>query len=198
MSVIVVKKYPDKIVIGSDSQTTVAFWNKEIPEKPIKLVDLGDVVVGSAGQSKVTKLLHTYINQRKITKLHDEVDILNFIRDFEKWIKENTSSTDISVSYNDFIFIKDDKIWLVSEGCYIKEIEDFTAIGSGYDKALIALELGHDVEETVRAVCKFDLFCSEPVNIIVKEIKKEKENIEDKSLTESKPKFSNKPKKKNT
>jgi len=178
MSVIVVKKYPDKIVIGSDSQVT-NWWNKDIEEKPTKLVDLGDIVVGSAGSGRVVKLLHIYISQRKITKLNDEVDILNFIRDFEKWIRENTSSTDVTVSNNQFIFIKDDKVWLVSEGCYIQEIDKFTAIGTGYDKALVALELGHDVEETIKAVCKFDLFCSEPVNIIVKDIKKTNTNTQE-------------------
>ncbi len=169
MSIIVVKKYPDKIVLGCDSQAT-HWWNKQITEEPVKLVDLGDIVVGSAGFVKVTKLLHTYISQRKVTKLHDEVDILNFIKDFEKWIKDNTVGSDIKMSDNEFIFVKDDKIWTVKEGYLIEEVEHFTAIGSGYDKALMALELGHDVEETVKAVCKFDLFCSEPVKIIEKPI----------------------------
>jgi len=169
MSIIVVKKYEDKIVLGCDSQTT-QWWNKNTNtrEEPIKLVDLGDVVVGSAGMMKVTKLLHTYINQRKVTKLHDEVDILNFIRDFEKWIKENTSGTETSVSENSFIFVKEDRVWTVRDGFLIEEVQRFAAIGSGYDKALIALELGHDVLETVKAVCKFDLYCSEPVKIIEK------------------------------
>jgi ATP-dependent protease HslVU (ClpYQ) peptidase subunit len=174
MSIIVVKKYNDKIVLGCDSQTT-QWWNKNIREEPIKLVDLGDIIVGSAGMVKTTRLLHTFINQRKITKLHDEVDILNFIRDFEKWIKDNTSSGDVTMTENEFIFVKEDRVWIVREGYLIQEVENFAAIGSGYDKALIALELGHDVEETVKAVCKFDVFCSEPVKIIEKKIQRKSE-----------------------
>lgn len=173
MSIIVVKKYTDKIVIGCDSQTT-QWWNKNIREEPIKLVDLGDIVVGSAGMVKTTKLLHSYINQRKVTKLHDEIDILNFIRDFEKWIKENTGDTNFSIQENSFIFVKDSNVWTVREGYLIEEVKKFAAIGSGHDKALIALELGHEVEETLKAVCKFDLYCSEPIRMIVKETETEK------------------------
>lgn len=180
MSIIIAKKLDKKIIIGSDSQTTRG-WNKEIRVEPTKLVDLGDIVVGSAGLVKTSKLLHLYISQHKINKLNDEVDILKFLTDFEKWIRENTNDTGFSLTSNQFIFIKGNKIWKVEEGYLIEKVSDFCAIGSGYDKALIALELGHSVEETLRAVCKYDLYCSEPIKIIEKEFKKSiKKNIKDK------------------
>lgn len=180
MSIIIAKKLDDKIIIGSDSQTTNG-WNKQNRIEPIKLVDLGDIVVGSAGSVKTSKLLHLYISQHKINKLDDEVDILKFLTDFEKWIRENTNDNGFSLVSNEFIFVKGNKIWKVEEGYLIEKISDFCAIGSAYDKALVALELGHSVEETLRAVCKYDLFCSEPIKIIEKEFKKNnKKNIQDK------------------
>ena len=61
------------------------------------------------------------------------------------------------------------KVFLI-EGFYVKEIEEYMAIGAGMDFALAALYLGSTVQEAIKTACHLSILCEEPINIV--EIKK--------------------------
>lgn len=51
---------------------------------------------------------------------------------------------------------------------YLKrlEVDDFVCIGSGSPSAITCFEITRDVEQIIKAVCKTNIYCSEPINII--------------------------------
>lgn len=161
MSVIAVKVWPDEIIIWSDSQVST-HANKEIKdEKPIKLFEVGEIIFGSVWLLAEAQLMRLYLQERQPQRLHEEIDYVRFFNDFEKRCDNHTNGT-YKETENAYIFVAFGKAFVCD--CYnIYEVTTFDAVWSGYDKALMGLDLGFDVETTLKTVCKYDLYCHEPV-----------------------------------
>lgn len=162
MTVIAVKKENNKIIIWSDSQWTM--WShKSNLQDNTKLFNLWDIIFWSSWLFSESNFMNIYLLENKPT-LKTEIDFAKFFCNFEKWLSVQTN-WNINKSENSYIFIVNWKIFKIWK-FEIIEIKDFRAIWSGWIQALMGLELWFDVEKTLKAVCKYDLFCNEPINII--------------------------------
>lgn len=168
MSIIAVKKDKQYVTFVSDTQVTQG-WNKSNKDN-IKLTKVGQVIVGSAGKVKTAKLFILFLSEVQPGILETELDVIRLFRNFESWLVDNKVGKDIDLADNDFLINFKDKVFKVEDGYLISEVENFDAIGSGYDKALMGLELGFDIQKVVRIVCKFDLYCSEPIKVIKRKL----------------------------
>ena len=59
------------------------------------------------------------------------------------------------------------KAFKIEWGFGISEIKEFAAIGHGREFALAALHLGQSVHDAIKVACRLDLYCEEPINVIV-------------------------------
>jgi hypothetical protein len=164
MSVVAVKVYKDKIVIGADS----VLINDTVQEKDrkAKLFQNDFMCVGDVGEAQEGALFRIYTKTRKPRE--SSVDaITEFLFEFYQWKKEKTESTEL-VNY--YIIVFENKAFLV-EGFYVKEIVDYMAIGAGNSFALAALYLNHDVYDAISVACELSTLCEPPINIIEVPIK---------------------------
>lgn len=165
MSVIAVKKYKDKIVIASDSQTTFG-ENKEIKENTTKLVKINEnLIVGSSGYSRTILLFEMFCETNQF-KSSDKMEILRFFNAFEVWLSQNTVGC--SIKQNSFFLIANKKVFHFND-YYLEEVKNFDAIGSGGDKALAILSYLNltkqetDLKDVLEAVSQIDLYCHTPI-----------------------------------
>lgn len=165
MSVIAVKKYKDKIVIASDSQTTFG-GNKEIKEDNTKLLKINEnLIIGSAGYSRTILLFELFCETNQ-PKNNDKIELLRFFNQFESWLSKNTK--DCSINDNSFLIILNKKVFYFSN-YNLEEVKDFDAIGSGGTKALAILSYLNltkketDLKEVLEAVSQIDLYCHTPI-----------------------------------
>jgi ATP-dependent protease HslVU (ClpYQ) peptidase subunit len=165
MSVIAVKIESDKILIGSDSQTTRGDYMKYIVEpggKSCKLQQFEDLIVGAVGMAKTIQLMGLFLETNKL-KNSSEIEVVRFFKSFEDWLKKEVGDGDIS--HSSFLIVKDNRVLEFSD-YYVREIQDYWAIGSGSVWALPVLSLGYSLPEALEAACKLDLYCSGPIKII--------------------------------
>lgn len=165
MSVIAVKIESDRILIGSDTQTTRGDFMKYNtgPETgSCKLQQFDDLIIGSVGSAKTIRLLGLFLETNKL-KDSSEIEIVRFFKSFEDWLRKETG--DGNISRNEFLIVKDSRA-LEFSNYYIQEIQDYWSIGSGSIWALPVLALGYSLQEALDAACKLDLYCSGPIKII--------------------------------
>jgi len=158
MSVVAVKVTNKKITIGSDS--IIAFgWTQE-KDKLAKLEEVNGMIIGSVGLAQEGALFRVFCRTRK-PRAADVESIVDFMSDFQDWLKVKTDESNIG---NNYILVFDKKVFSI-EGFYVKEVTDYTAIGAGMDFALSALYLGNSVKESIKAACHLSVYCEEPINI---------------------------------
>jgi ATP-dependent protease HslVU (ClpYQ) peptidase subunit len=163
MSVVAVKVEKNKIIIGADS--ILVNGNTQEKDKMAKLFKNEWMIVGDVGEAQEGALFQIFSKTRKPRESSVE-GITEYLFDFFTWKKEKTDSTELN---NHYIIIFEKKAFLV-EGFYVKEINDYYAIGAGMDFALAALYLGSTVEDAIKTSCHLSILCEEPVNLI--EVKK--------------------------
>lgn len=162
MSVVAVKKVARKIIIGADSIRVTGYTQEK--SKDAKLVRLRDgTIVGTAGYCKDLTLLTVYAETHSIEREVNETKLMSFIVDFIRWAKILDSSYCLG---SDFIFITEGRIYLVASDLFMREIEDYYAIGAGADYALSALFLGSSVEKAIEVACELSIYCEKPINVI--------------------------------
>lgn len=162
MSVIVVKKLRDKIIIGSDQQ--ISYWLlKEVSKEntPVKLHKISDNVIfwaaWSVAESNCMKMFLEHYEPKKITDVKMWFEMLKSFKDFGKdyWLWDEM--------INEYLLITNWIIFNIISDKYIAIVDDFYAVWSWWDKAMACLHTWADVESTIKAVCAYDLFCSEPI-----------------------------------
>lgn len=165
MSVVAAKVYVDKIVIGADSQSTSYWHNKDSVNKIYKIAD--DFVIGGVGYTAHNQLMSLFAETNKPASSRRR-DVLEFLVNYNDWMKEKVEHYK---PHNDFILAYKDKCyWISSEDLYIKEVEDYCAIGSGHEFAKAGLYFGKDVKEAIKVACDLTVFCSDPIEVY--EVKK--------------------------
>ena len=158
MSVVAVKVTNKKIIIGADS--IIAYgWTQE-KDKLAKLEEVNGMIIGSVGIAQEGALFRVFCRTRK-PRSADVESIVDFMSDFQDWLKNKTDESNIE---NTYILVFDKKVFNI-EGFYVKEVTDYTAIGAGMDFALSALYLGNSVKDSIKAACHLSVYCEEPINI---------------------------------
>lgn len=170
MSVILVKKYKDKIIIGADAQETSNNNQKEI----INLSKLREVepeiYIAGAGDGHICSLLYTYAEKNSLTEVMSAWSLVEYFKNFQEWITneiyceaENNKNL---LERCQFVIICNKRVWQFTD-FYVRELEidEYTSVGCGSQAALACMSLNISIEEALTAVCKVDSFCSLPINI---------------------------------
>lgn len=172
MSIVVVEKKKDEIIIASDTQQTIGEYIT-ISNSGVKIREVRGIVIGSAGYVHIASLLESFIEKsdpEEVKNLNNTSDFIHFFSSFKKYIEDIYGEEDESkvkpVLYNEFIIIINDRVWLFN-GFEVREIKEnqFHAIGSGTQAAYTAKYFTDDIEHIIKAVCKVDLYCSEPIEV---------------------------------
>lgn len=171
MSVIAVRKYPNKILMSADKQTTA--WHHKWSEakdqmyvEPSKLWQHNDLVIGSAGWTIQSGLFRAFTKTHKPSSGKVE-DILDFLVEFIDWAKKRDANFKLE---NHFIIIFEGKVFQTL-GLDVKEVKEFIAVGSGMFLALAAMYKGSDPEEAVSIAKVFDLYCGGETDTIEVKLK---------------------------
>lgn len=170
MSVVAVKNYKDKIVIGADSFVGIA-WGMQKKEKMAKLACVNkNIVIGTVGYTKDHFLLKTFASAVQL-KNNTEDGVLDYMGQYHKWVKDKMNQLDVKIDDSHHILIFKNKVYEFNnyDIFEIKEGEG-RAIGAGLYFAQTALHLGKTVKEGIEVACELSIYCEKPVNII--EIKK--------------------------
>ena len=158
MSIIAVKKYNDKIILGADSQRTIG----GLKEETIKVFKVNeDFGFGHCGLSRNSMLFYYFIQTNSIKISNTIEDIYDFMVKFRDFLKEKTTDWKCE---SDFIIINKGKIFKYTFDS-IFEINEYDAIGSGKDFAKAALYLDKSVYDAVKIACDLTIYCSEPITI---------------------------------
>lgn len=167
MSVVAVKEYKDKIVLGCDSQITNGdnkFGGDQVSVS--KIFSHNGMSIGGVGYVKDVGLMQSFSKNHKPKSCNIDA-VLEFMVEFVDWCKKKDSRYQINCN---LIIVMNNKMFRVNGGFNVSIIKDFWAIGSGAFLALGALELDVDVRSAIKIATKYDLYCSQPVKII--EVKK--------------------------
>lgn len=159
MSVVAVKIYVDKIVIGADSQQTTG----QLKDNTTKLIKVNDkFYFGHAGLGSETMLFYAFSKTNVISEHNELTDIYDYLIKFTDYVKDKTTKYGLE---SDFIIVNNGKAFITSNTFYVKEIIDFAAIGSGREFAITALHLGKTVEEAIKVACDLTIYCAEPITL---------------------------------
>jgi len=164
MSVVAVKIEKNKITIGADSIIIISEYTQE-KNKLAKLYQNEWMVVGDAGNAQEGALFQIFSKTQK-PKASTVENITEYMFDFYSWKKDKTDSNELE---NEYIIIFDKKVFLIN-GFYVREVNNYAAIGAGMDFALAALYLGKTVKTAIETACYLSTMCEKPINLI--EIKK--------------------------
>jgi len=165
MSIIAVKKNPEKIIFAWDTQTKrygQAYYDGE------KVIHIKNIVLGFVGKTRVRPYLKAYVEccTSKDTVIFD--DAYSVCAFFDKFREEFLPSDYLSFDESDNILISDSKkvfnIDPSTNECF--EIQEFEAIGSGGDIALGAYKAGADIVKACEIACELNLECGEPVELL--------------------------------
>lgn len=158
MSVVAVKVTDDEIIIGADSILAYG-WTQE-KNKLAKIDEVNGMIIGSVGSAQEGALLRMYAKTRTPRRADCE-SVVNFLSEFHDWMKEKTGESELQ---NDHIIVFKKKVFSLN-GYYVKEVEDYDAIGAGMDFALSALYLGKSCKKSIKAACHLSVYCEEPINM---------------------------------
>lgn len=165
MSVVCVKKYPNKFVFAADSMM-VRGSTKMNHLKFAKLESVNGMVIGFAGSAAEGNLLNIFA-RTNLPSGNDEKDILDYFFKFSLWKRDNGGSNGLD---NDYIFGYDKKAFFIEgNDMFVKEIDDYHAIGSGEKYALAALYLGSAPEDATKVACDLNCYVGEPIIAITME-----------------------------
>jgi ATP-dependent protease HslVU (ClpYQ) peptidase subunit len=156
MSVVAVKKYPDKIVLGADSQVTIG-QNKDKISKIFKINE--EFGFGVVGLAKDCMLFYYFQQTNKIKETNTIEDIYDYLLKYADFVKDKTG---VWGAESQFLIVNKNKAFKASIN-YVEEIEDYCAIGSGEDFAQTALYFNKDVEEAIKVACDLTIYCGEPI-----------------------------------
>lgn len=173
MSIILVKKEKNKISIGSDSQES---YGENIQENILncKLRKISDNIhIAGAGNAHVCSLFFAFAEKHseELLEITGSYDLVKYFNEFSKFIKElseDLGSENIAPLVSaQFILVINSTVWYFNN-FYIREIleNESSAIGSGIQPALACLTFTKSIDEVLKAVCKVDIYCSEPTKVI--------------------------------
>jgi len=160
MTVIAVRNKKDSIEIAADQQASYGKSHKIASNDNIykdgnKIFEENGMVIGACGDVSEYTFMRIFSRNHK-PKTATEDSILDYMVEFSEWgLKKN----DNFVLTNWYILIFEGKVFEIIQGYDVKEIINFSAIGSGMFLALGALYYNKSVEESVEVAKEYDLYC---------------------------------------
>lgn len=167
MSVVVVRNYKNKIVIGSDSISVLRFTQSKIEYGKLHKINK-DFIIGGVGLSADNSQMSLFARNHQPQRA-DEDGVMDFITEFIKWKKVKLDAPNTSLENSRFIIVFKKKVFVVEGGTLlVQEIKEgkYDAIGAGMDYALSSLYLGQTVEKAVEVACELSIYCEKPINLI--------------------------------
>lgn len=162
MSVVAVRKYPKKIVIGADS-IRVSFGSSQEKDKLCKLYRIGkEMIMGMVGDCAVGSLFREFLSNHA-PKANDEHSYIELLAEFQSYLKN--LDRDLNLKNNSFIIVRRGRVFFI-DNFFVREIRDFYAMGAGMDFANAALYLGADVRKAIKTACELSIYCEAPINVI--------------------------------
>lgn len=173
MSIIAVKKEKKKITIIADSQESFGdSLCKNVPGIKLRKIS-NNVIIGGAGNGHILSLFYAYVEKNTIDHIDQSNELVEYFKNFNLWVKDIimpfTDDPQV-ISSTQFILIINNKVWEFNS-FYIRELKigEITSIGSGADQLLCCMELTSSLKKAIVALCKFNLHCSEPLDIMIVE-----------------------------
>ena len=165
MSVVAVRKYPDRLVFAADS-IRVSGYLKESQrvagQDMAKLFEVNSMVIGGVGLSMELSFMRIYARTHKPKASNTEA-MLDFIVDFYGW----ANGKDSSFGHNsEYLIGFENEVFRVADGYLIDRINEFSAIGAGEHFSLTAMYLDKSPQEAVEIANELCVFCSPPVKVI--------------------------------
>ena len=164
MSVIAVRKYDDKIIIASDTQTTWGGYKIESNNKTDaqmsnhgKLTKVNDMIIGSAGQCSHIALFEIFAKTHK-PKTATRDDVLDWFFEFKEWVRVKAAVNYAELSLS-FILVIENKVFSVYSWGEVVMQNDFASVGSGMWLAIGAMEIGADPIKAVQVASKYVNTC---------------------------------------
>ena len=166
MSVVAVRKKDGKVTIGADS-IRITGWGTQEKDKLAKLFRVNaDMIVGTVGDSAIHSLFREFLKNH-LPKSNTEYGWTTLVSEFSNHLNELKNPPKLETSA--FIVVHKQKVFFI-DSYFVREINDYYAIGAGMDYALAALHLGASVKEAIETACHLSIFCEKPANVI--ELKK--------------------------
>ena len=169
MSVIAVKRFPNKIVMSADSQVTFGDHKTQTSGEGLsvsKIYESNNIIVGSSGTVVESNFFRLFTDSHLLST-DTELEILRYLVDFTKWMKDFDSS--FTAPKNHYIIVIGETIAQIL-GLEIHLVESFSAVGSGMWVALGALTQGASCEDAIEAAKKYDLYCGGKTITITKKL----------------------------
>ena len=165
MTVIAAKKDKGIITIAADSQVTWTGGGKTYVKK---LFIKNNVIYGMSGVAADLSLLRSYLSEKQITS-HKEKHIVDFISAFASYAK--MKNPDCKPLDNHYLICINGKI-ITASGLFIEYHKQFSAIGSGKECALVALDLGATAKHACEITCKYQNTCGGKIHSLILKGKK--------------------------
>lgn len=159
MTAIATKVYKDRVEIAADQQTT---WgnNKLSASKPSlyedgnKIFQDQGMTIGVSGRVRDGNFLKIFIKNHK-PKHASEDDVLDFMSEFIDWAKKKDTSFTLE---SHIILVYESKVFQIIY-LDVKEVKDYSAVGSGMFLCLGAMYMGATPEKAIEVAKEYDLYC---------------------------------------
>jgi len=169
MSVVAVKKYKNRIVLGCDSQISTNGGNKLlVDDKNIefcKIIKTNGLIIGLVGIPTDMSYMRMYAKTHKPKSTREE-DMLEWFVEYVEWCRKKDK--DYSPSKSRFIAIYRKEVYMIDGDFEIRKIKDYYAMGSGGFLALGALFYDKTIKQAIRVAKEFDLYCGGETKIITR------------------------------
>ena len=146
MSVVAVRKYPDRLDFAADSIRTVGYRQESQRVTELtKLVEVNDMTIGGVGYSVELSFLFLFAKTHK-PKAATTDAVLDFLVEFYDWARAKNESFG---RQNHYLLGFQGEAFRICDGYLVDRINEFGAIGAGEDFALTAMHLGKTETEAI-------------------------------------------------
>ncbi|NDJ22341.1 hypothetical protein GS682_11995 [Nostoc sp. B(2019)] len=169
MSVVAAKKYADKLEFAADSIRVDGYLTENsrvTGDEQGKLFEVNDMIIGSVGYVMELSFMQIFARNHKPSAATVEA-VLDFMVEFYSWAKKKD---DAFGRKNSYLIGIEREIFRVSNSYLVEKINEFSAIGAGQHFALTAMYLEKSPQEAVEIANELCVYCSGPVNVIIKNL----------------------------
>ena len=148
MSLVLAVKDKNRVILGSDKQSSIGSTKDHTCTKIWQVPDLPGALMGSVGSARVSQIIqYAYVIDKNAFKTEPTTEfvitalgptILNALK-LNGIDLDPGEGANLPIMPNAFIFAYKDKAWMIWNDLSVTEINDYLAIGSGSDVANGAL-----------------------------------------------------------
>lgn len=166
MSLVIAIKDKNRIVLGSDRQTSTAYNKDHSCTKIWNVPDLDGAIMGGVGMARASQIIQfsPVVDKNLLAEEGPTLDFM--ISSLGPSIMATLEANGVicdakegdacKMSPNSFIFAYKDKAWMIWNDLSVTEIEDYLAIGSGSDVAKGVLFATKDKNPFERIITAID------------------------------------------